>query len=134
MNRFIQWSSFKAIAQILFWKKTDRGLQLCVDYRALNLCTVMIRYPLPRISELLDWVRKARIFNKLDLRNTYHLIRITDGDEFKTVLRTCNCQLEYGVMLLILTNAPAIFQAYIDECQRPHIDNVTMCYLDDIHI
>jgi len=81
---FIQWSSSPAAVPIRFAKKKDRGLRLCVDYRALNLGTVKNRYPLPRISELLDRVREARIFTKLDLRNAYHLIRIKEGDEFKT--------------------------------------------------
>ena len=71
---FIQRSSSPAAAPILFAKKKDGGLRLCVDYRALNLGTVKNRYPLPLISELLDRVREARIFTKLDLRNAYHLI------------------------------------------------------------
>ena len=107
---------------------------MCVDYRALNLGTVKKRYPLPLISELLDRVREARIFTKLDLRNAYHLIRIKEGDEFKTAFRTRYGQFEYRVMPFGLTNAPATFQAYIDDCLRPYIDDFTVCYLDDILI
>jgi hypothetical protein len=106
----------------------------CVDYRALNLGTVKNRYPLPLISELLDGVREAQIFTKLDLRNAYHLIRIKEGDKYKTAFRTRYSQFEYRVMAFGLTNAPAAFQAYIDDCLRPYIDELAVCYLDDILI
>ena len=71
---FIQRSSSQAAAQIMFAKKKAGGLRLCVDYRALNLGTVKNGYLLHQIQELLDRVREARIFTKLDLRNAYHLI------------------------------------------------------------
>jgi hypothetical protein len=79
-------------------------------------------------------VREARIFTKLDLRNAYHLIRIKEGDEFKTAFQTSYGQFEYQVMPFELTNAPATFQACIDDCLRPYIDDFTMCFLDDILI
>jgi hypothetical protein len=59
-------------------------LRLCVDYRALNYASVKNRYPLPLISEILERVGNAKIFIKLDLRGAYNLIRIKEGDEFKT--------------------------------------------------
>jgi hypothetical protein len=71
-------------------------------------------------------VREARIFTKLDLRNAYHLIRIKEGDKYKTAFRTRYGQFEYRVMPFSLTNAPATFQAYIDE--------LAVCYLDNILI
>jgi len=71
---FIQLLSSPAAAPILFTKKKDGGLWLCVNYRALNLGTVKHRYPLPHIAELLDRVREPRIFTKMNLRNAYHLI------------------------------------------------------------
>ena len=123
-----------AAAPISFAKQKDGGLRLCVDYRALNKATVKIRYPLPLISEMLDRLRGARIFTKLDLRNAYHLIRIKEGDEYKTAFRTRYGQFEYRVMPFGLTNAPATFQAYIDDCLRPYIDDFAVCYLDDILI
>jgi len=85
---FIQRSSSPAAAPTQFAKKKDGGLRLCVDYRALNLGTVNNRYHLPLISQLLYRVRDTRMFTKLDLRNAYHLIRIKEGDEFKTAFRT----------------------------------------------
>jgi len=87
-NGFIQRSSPPAAAPILFAKKKDGALRLCVYYRALNQATVMNRYPFPLISPMLDRVREARIFMKLDLRGAYNLIRIKEGDEYKTAFRT----------------------------------------------
>ena len=68
-NGFIQRSSSPAAAPILFAKKKDGGLRLCVDYRALNSATIKNRYPLRLISDMLDRLRGARIFTKLDLQN-----------------------------------------------------------------
>ena len=113
-NGFIQRSSSPAATPIVFAKKKDGGLRLCVDYRALNKITVKNRYPLPLISEMLDSMRGARVFTKLDLRGAYNLIRIKEGDEYKTAFRTRYGQFEYRVMPFGLTNAPATFQAYMD--------------------
>jgi hypothetical protein len=66
------------------------------------------------------------------LRNPYPLIRNKEGDEYKTTFRTLYGQMEYQVMPCGLTNAPATFQAYIDDCLRPCIDDFAVCYLDDI--
>ena len=94
-NGFIQRSSSSAAAPILFAKKKERGPWLCVDYRAINSATVKHRYPLPLISEMFDRLGEARIFTKLDLWNAYHLIRIKEGDEYKTAFRTRYGQFEY---------------------------------------
>jgi hypothetical protein len=121
-------------APILFAKKKDAGLRLCVDYHALNLATVKNRYPLPSMSEMLERVREARIFTKLDLCGAYNLFRIKEGDEYKTACPTRYGQFEYQVMPFGLTNSPATFQSYIDDCLRPYITNFAVCYLDDILI
>ena len=133
-NQFIQRSLSAAAAPVLFAKKKDGGLWLCVDHRAPNKATVQNRYLLPLISEMLDRLRGARIFMRLDLRNAYHHIKIEEGDEYKTALRTRYGQFEYRVMPLGLTHTPSAFQAYIDECLRPYVDNIAVWYLDDILI
>jgi hypothetical protein len=84
----------------LFAKKKDGGLRLCVDYRAINSATIKNWYPLPLISEMFDRLEEARIFTKLDLQNAYHLIRIKEGDEYKTAFRAQYGQFEYRVMPL----------------------------------
>ena len=70
-------------ALVLFAKK-DGSLRLCVDFRGLNRITKKDRYPLPLISNLLDTSGRARIYTKIDLQHAYHLIRIAEGDEWKT--------------------------------------------------
>jgi hypothetical protein len=133
-NGFIKRSSSPTAAPIVCAKKKDGGLRLCVDYRSLNGATVKNQYPLPLISEMVDRLRRPRVFTKLDLRNAYHLIHIKGGDEYKTAFCTQSGQFEYQVMPFGLTKAPATFQAYIDDCLRPFIDNFAVCYLDEILI
>jgi len=133
-NLFIQWSSSSAVAPILFAKMKNGGVRLCVNCRAFNKATVKILYPLPSIPEMPDRVREARIFMKLDLHGTYHLIQIEEGDEDKTAIRQRYGPFKYQVMPFGVTNAPAMFQSYIDHCLQPYIDNFAVCYLDDILI
>ena len=75
-NNFIGRLKSPAGAPILFVKKKDGSLQICVDYRGLNKVTKKNRYPLPLISGLLDQLGRAKVFTKIDLREAYNLIRI----------------------------------------------------------
>ena len=83
-SSFIAHSKSPAGAPILFIKKKDGSLRLCVDYQGLNAVTIKDKYPIPLISEILDRLGHAQVFTKLDLRGAYNLIRIKDGDEWKT--------------------------------------------------
>ena len=94
-------------APVLFVHKKDGSLRLCMDFRGLNKISKKDRYPLPFISDLLSTVGKARIYTTLDLRHAYHLVRIAEGDEWKTAFRTCYGSFEWLVMPFGLTNAPA---------------------------
>src|SRR5690606_19053446 len=115
-------------------KKKDGTLRLCVDYRALNKITVKDRCPLPLINETMDQLKEATIFTKLDLKGAYNLIRIKEGDEWKTAFRTRYGHFEYLVMPFGLTNAPATFQAFINDVLREYLDRFAVVYLDDILI
>jgi len=106
---FIRPTSFPHGALVLFIKKKDGSLCLCVDFRGLNCISKKDRYPLPLISDLLDSLRKARVYSKIDLRHAYHLVCIADGDEWKTAFRTRYGSFEWSVMPFSLTNAPAAF-------------------------
>ena len=131
---FIRQSKSPCAAPILFAKKKDGTLRLCVDYRALNKVTIKNRYPLPLISETLDQLKGAKYFTKLDLRGAYNLIRIAEGDEWKTAFRTRYGLFEYLVMPFGLTNAPATFQTYMNDTLREYLDRFCVVYLDDILI
>jgi hypothetical protein len=85
---FIQHSKSPAGAPIMFVKKKDGSLRLCVDYRGLNQVTIKNRYPLPLTHELIDRLKGAKHFSKLDLRSGYNLVQIAKGDEWKTAFRT----------------------------------------------
>ena len=131
---FIEPSQSPAGAPIIFVKKKDGKLRLCVDYRGLNSITVKNRYALPLISELLDRTRSATVFTKLDLRGAYNLVRISPGEEWKTAFRTRYGHYQYKVMPFGLVNAPASFQALINDVLRPFLDIFVIAYLDDILI
>jgi hypothetical protein len=72
---------------VLFVKKKDGSLRPCMDYRSLNFVTKKDSFPLPLINSILDRVQNAKIYTRLDLRNAYHLIRIKEGDEYKTAFK-----------------------------------------------
>ena len=121
-------------APVLFVRKKDGSLRLCVDFRALNKITKKDRYPLPLITDLLDAPRKARIYTKIDLRHAYHLVRIAEGDEWKTAFRTRYGLFEWLVMPFGLTNAPAAFQRFMNDIFSDMLDVSLLVYLDDILI
>jgi hypothetical protein len=131
---FIRPSSSPAGAPILFVKKKDGTLRLCVDYRGLNRITIKNRYALPLISELIDRFQGSRVFTRLDLRGAYNLVRIAAGEEWKTAFRTRYGHFEYLVMPFGLTNAPASFQDLVNSVLRPYLDRTCVVYLDDILI
>ncbi len=131
-KNFIQHSKSPARAPILFVKKQDGSLRMCVDYRGLNKVTIKNRYPLPLISRLLDQLDQAKIYTKLDLRGAYNLVRIKEGDERKMTFRTRYIHFEYNVMPFGLTNAPAVFQHLMNDAFREFLDDFVVCYLDNI--
>lgn len=131
---WIRRSKSPAGAPILFAKKKDGSLRLCVDYRGLNKVTIKNRHPLPLITESLERLAQAKVFSKVDVRDAYHRIRIKAGDEWKTAFRTRYGHFEYTVMPFGLTNAPAQFQAYINQALSGLIDVTCVVYLDDILI
>ncbi len=92
------------------------------------------RYPLPLISSAFELLEGATIFTKLDHRNTYHLVRIREGDEWKTVFNTPMGHYEYLVMPFGLTNAPVVFQALVNDLLRDMLNKHVFVYLDDILI
>jgi hypothetical protein len=115
-------------------KKGDGSLRLCVDYWGLNEGTIKNRYPLPLLHETLLWLQKAKYYMKLDIRGAYNLIRMAEGEEWKTAIRTRYGLFESLVMPFGPTNAPASFQHFINDVLRPYLDIFVTAYLDDILI
>ena len=129
---FIRESKSPAGAPILFAPKKDGSLRLCVDYRGLNAITIKNQYPLPLITKIMDRVTGASYFSKIDLKDAYYQIRIKARDKWKTAFRTCYGHYEFLVVPIGLTNALAIFQAYINNALCSLVDNFCIVYLDDI--
>eukprot|EP00896_Chara_braunii_P022071 GBG79947.1 hypothetical protein CBR_g30210 [Chara braunii] len=119
-------------APVLFVRKKNKDLRLCIDYRKLNAQTVKNAGPLPRIDDLLERLGGAKYFSKLDLKSGYHQISIQPNDCYKTAFKTRYGHFEWVVMPFGLTNAPATFQAAMTNEFRAMLDRFVLVYLDDI--
>ena len=133
-NGFIRPFKSPAGAPILFDRKPDGSLRLCVDYWGLNNITIKNRYPLPLIGKALNRLGRARRFTQLDLTNAYYWMRICEGDEWKTAFQTRYGHFEYQVMLFDLSNASATFQGYVNKILAEKLDVFVIVYLDNILI
>jgi hypothetical protein len=120
---------------VFFIKKKDGGLRLIQDYRSLNAKTIKNRYPLPLASDLINQLRGAKIFTKLDVRWGYNNVRIKEGDEWKAAFRTNRGLYEPLVMFFGLTNSPATFQTMMNDIfQDLVMEGVVCVFIDDILI
>lgn len=128
----IQPSSSPLGAGFFFVAKKDKSLRPCIDYKGLNKITIKDRYPLPLIDPFKP-LNEATV-SKLDLSNAYHLMRIREGDEWKTAFKTPLGHFEYLVMPFALTNTPAVFQNLINDVLRDMLSQCIYVYLDDILI
>ena len=129
---FIRSSTSPWGAPVLFVKKKDGTLRLCIDYKELNKVTVKNKYPLPRIDDLFDQLQGAQYFSKIDLRSGYHQLRIREADVSKMAFHTRYGHYEFLVMSFGLTNAPAAFMDLMNRVFRPYVDQFIVVFIDDI--
>ena len=130
---FVTESSSPASAPVLFVCKKGGSLRMCVDYHGLNAATIRNRYPLPLINQLLDRLRSAKIFTRIDLRSAYYLLRVKVANgkrrfaRLSVIFSLMSCK--FG-----LTNAPPTFQHFLNDIFRPFLEHFVIIYLDDILI
>jgi hypothetical protein len=112
--------------------KKDESLRMCMDYRPLNDVTIKNKYPLPHIDILFDQLSKSKVFSKIDLRSSYHQIKIFPEDIPKMDFSTRYGLFEYLVMFFGLTNAPAHFMYLMNLVFMPKLDKFIVVFIDDI--
>jgi len=133
-NGKIRPSKISAGAPIFFAKQANGKLRIVVDYRGLNAITIKDKYRLPLMTTLMEQVSTSQIFSKLDLKLGFNLLRIAEGDEWKTAFKTRYGLYEYTAMPFGLTNVPSVFQRHLNNILAEKIDRGVVVYIDDILI
>jgi hypothetical protein len=119
---------------VVFFKKKYGMLRLCIDFRRLNKVTIKNQYPLPKIDDLFDQLKGAKIFSKIDLRLGYHQVRIKEDDTSKIAFHTMYGHYDFVVVPFGLTNAPATFTCMMNGVFKHLLEKLVIVFLDDILI
>ena len=130
---FIRPSTSSWGAPVLFSKKKDKTLRLCIDYRQLDRVMIKNRYPLPRIDYLFDQQKAARVNSKIYLNTGYHQLRVREADIPKTAFMTRYGHFEFTVMPFGLTNAPVVFMDLMHRVFQPYLDEFVVVFVDLIY-
>ncbi|KAA3484797.1 Retrovirus-related Pol polyprotein from transposon opus [Gossypium australe] len=119
---------------ILFVKKKDGLMRLCIDYRQLNKLTVKNQYPLSRIHDLFNQFRGAKVFSKIDLRSGYYQLKVKEMNVSKTAFRARYGHYEFLVMPFGLTSTLIAFRDLMNQVFQPYLDQFVVVFIDDILI
>nr|GEY10013.1 putative reverse transcriptase domain-containing protein [Tanacetum cinerariifolium] len=112
----------------------DESFIMCIDYLKLNKLTIINRYPLPNINDLVDQLQGLSVYSKIELRSGYHQLRVRDEDIPKTAFRTRYGHYKFQVMPFGLTNAPVVFIDLMNRVYKPYLDKFVIVFIDDILI
>ena len=117
---------------MLFVKKNDGTMSLCINYQQLNKVTIKNKYTLPRIDNLFDQLWGPSVFSKIYLGLGYHELKIRESDVSKTTFKTQYGHYEFLVMPLGLTNAPIAFMDLMNRVFHPYLDQFVIIFINDI--
>ena len=131
---FIRLSTSPWGTLIMFAKKKEKTLLLCIDYPQLNRATIKNMNPLPSINDLFDQLRGVWVYSKIDLHTDYHQLRVREADIPKTAFKTRNGHFEFTMMPFELTNAPAAFMDLMHRVFQPYLDRFVVVFVDGILI
>ena len=131
---FIRPSSSNWGSPVVFVKKSDGSLRMCIDYRELNSVTIKNKYPLPRINDLFDQLNGAKVFSRLDLASGFHQMKVEETSVKYTAFNTRYGLYEFLVMPFGLTNAPSYFVDLMNRIFRDYLDKFVLIFIDDILI
>ena len=129
---FVRSSTSTWGASVMFVKKNDGSLRLCIDNRELNKVTIRNQYLLPWIDDVFYQLQGVRVFSKIDLRSSYHQLKIRSENVPKTAFRTRYGHYEFLVMPFGLTNAPTAFMDLMNRIFQPYLDHFVIVFIDDI--
>jgi hypothetical protein len=109
---------------VLFVEKKDGTKRMCIDYRTLNSMTIKNKYPLPRIEDLLDRLKKAKFFSKIDLRSGYHQMKIREQDIPKTAFTTRYSLYEFVVVFFWADQRPCLLHELDEQSLHGRVGQV----------
>ncbi|KAH0746273.1 hypothetical protein KY285_007930 [Solanum tuberosum] len=131
---FIRLGILPWAAPVLFLKKKDGSLRMCIDYRQLKKDTIRNKYHIARIDDLFDQLQGASHFSKIDLRSGYHQLKVRDSDIPNIAFRTRYGHYEFAVMSFGLTNAPLTFMDLMNRVFKQYLDMFVIVFIVDILI
>lgn len=133
-NGYIRPSAFPLGASILLVKNIDGTIIMCTNYTSLNKFTIKNKYPLSMIDELFDQMIGTQVFSKLDLKSSYHQVRIEDEYIHKITFRKRYGHYEFVGVPFGLTNASSTFMCLMNSAFSKYLDKFVLVFLDGILI